>query len=243
MKKIIVLLTLLFLAGVSAQAEAVISEEFGGGKAKPAQAPKTAPNGLEARAQGEPRIVHPTSAPTGTTTRDFERRDDFRKERPTTSPTTTEIIFDGMPKIKVKGPGETIRLHGDKLFVLSSTTGSTTEYRLKSALPSFINQLARTWRKEGASTTIKSFEIKIEDGKPIYEVTFDEAAKLFGFIPLKLNRTAVISSDTEKVDDVKQPWYSFLVRKMNLFNHRIGDGVATSTEQTVTTTGTATTTE
>ena len=244
MKKVIVLLTLLFLVGVSVhQTKAVVSEEFGGGKIKQVVSPKLIPEGVGIKVQGEARFSPVDRSATATVNREEVRNrgeeERIREENRFFASSTSIVIEDGQT-VEVRG-WNGFEVQGTRLRVMSSTTGSTTEYRLKSALPSLVNQLTRTWRENGASTTVQGLEIKIEEGEPVYEVTFTEGAKLFGFIPLKLTRTAIVSSETEEIKDVKQPWYSFLVRKLNLFNRQLeNEGVATSTEQVATTTATTT---
>lgn len=235
MKKVGLFFAVLLTLGLTVSAEAVISDEFGGGKGNQNE-PKQEQESNQNRNK-----VEVTATVTPQVERERENNNDD-KEKPrdfVTKPwaDTMEVTVDeGLVAPRVSA--ENISIQGNKLLVTSSTTGSTTEYRMKTALPAFINQLTKTWRKEGATTTIESFEIKVEDDKPVYEVSLTETGKLFGLIPLKLHRTAVISTETEEVKEVKQPWYSFLVRKLNLFKLQAEEGSdnATTTDETATTT-------
>ena len=240
MKKVGLVFAVLLALGLAVSAKAVISDEFGGAK-KDQSVQQQEKEESKNRNQN---MIEATA--TVTPEREMERkengnekpRDFVTKPRLETVGTTTEVVVDEGANVPLRILAEGVSFQGNKLLVTSSTTGSTTEYRMKTALPAFVNQLTKTWRKEGATTTIESFEIKVEDDKPVYEVSLTETGKLFGLIPLKLHRTAVISTETEEVKEVKQPWYSFLVRKLNLSKLQAEEGSdnATTTDETATTT-------
>lgn len=107
-------------------------------------------------------------------------------------------------------------MQGTKVLFSSSSTGSTTEFKMKMALPAFFNGLTRALNRDGASTTINKLDLKVVDGKLTYEAEASESVRLLGLIPLKVNTKIIIDAEKEKVVGVNRPWYSFLASKANL---------------------------
>ncbi len=57
----------------------------------------------------------------------------------------------------------------------------------------------------------KNVTIEIKDtGKPVYEVSGEKDAKVFGFIKSKANVKTIIDAETGKILGVQKPWWSFL---------------------------------
>lgn len=109
-----------------------------------------------------------------------------------------------------------LEIQGTKVTFFSSSTGTTTEFKMKTALPAFYEGLTRALRKSGASTTIDKLKLKMVDGKLAYEAETIEPVKLFGLIPLKVNTKIIIDAEKEKVVGVNRPWYSAVATKANL---------------------------
>lgn len=109
-----------------------------------------------------------------------------------------------------------LKVVGTKVLFSSSSTGSTTEFKMKTAMPAFFNGLVRALSKEGASTTIEKLDLKMVDGKLAYEVEATEPIKVFGLIPLKIDTKIIVDAEKEEVTGVKRPWYSFIATKANL---------------------------
>lgn len=236
MKKTVLMLTLALVLtlGLTVSVKAVVSEEFGGNKSNQNESkPEQEINQNENKQKSETTV---------TTMPELEREGESNnndKDKPLAAELwtdTMEIAVDGGSLPPVKVSAENVSIQGNKLLFFSSSTGLVNEYQMKTALPAFVNQLVKAWRKEGATTTIENFEIRIEEDKPIYEVSVVETGKLLGFIPLKLERKAVISATTEEIEEVKQPWYSFLVRRLNLFkiqNEGKGENTTTTDQNPV----------
>lgn len=107
-----------------------------------------------------------------------------------------------------------LQIQGTTITITGSSTGSTTEFKMKTALPAFYNRLELALRKQNASSSIEELELKVVDDQPIYEASLIEAGKLFGLIPLKVKTTATINVENNEIEQVKKPWYSFLVTKL-----------------------------
>ncbi|MFC2020475.1 hypothetical protein ACFLU1_01590 [Chloroflexota bacterium] len=60
----------------------------------------------------------------------------------------------------------------------------------------------------------REMELKEENAKAVYRIKADEKRKLFGFIPVKIERTLTVdAADTEVKVDEKGPWWAFLTTK------------------------------
>ena len=59
----------------------------------------------------------------------------------------------------------------------------------------------------------KSIELKEEGGKAVYKIKVDEPRKLFGFIPVTIQK--IITTDADNADVLKEqrPWYAFFTTK------------------------------
>ena len=61
----------------------------------------------------------------------------------------------------------------------------------------------------------KEIELKEENAKAVYIIKADESRKLFGFIPIKVEKTITVDAeDAEaKIIKEKRPWWAFLTAK------------------------------
>lgn len=202
--------------------EAVISDEFGGGKSEQSM-PVGTSAGLtreENRNRNENAFDAADTMSSAAGEKEQARETERKHERAeeawiSVTGDTAEVISDEGLRVPLKISDENISLEGNKLLI-GNSSGVMTECQTKTALPTFVNQLAKTWRQSEGSATLETFEIKIEDGQPVYEVSLSETSKLFGLIPIKLRRVVIISTETEEIVRVKQPWYAFMARKLNL---------------------------
>jgi hypothetical protein len=59
----------------------------------------------------------------------------------------------------------------------------------------------------------KAVELKTENEKAVYVIKADENRKLFGFIPIKVDKTVTADATNGEVIKQKLPWFSFLTTK------------------------------
>jgi len=61
----------------------------------------------------------------------------------------------------------------------------------------------------------KEIELKEENARAVYRIKADENRKLFGFIPVKVERTLTVDAEDEEVKVIKEkrPWWAFLTVK------------------------------
>ncbi|MFA5736718.1 MAG: hypothetical protein WCX70_00910 [Candidatus Paceibacterota bacterium] len=209
------LFILLGVFGVTITAKAVISDEFGGSK-EILQEQEKNKNYNENAFDVNVSSVLEREMEKEENTKKIKENNFTAKSQLRMTDTAIEVVTEEGFRVPLQIPTGNIDVQGNKFLITSSSTGSTSEYQMKTALPAFVNQLVKSWRKENSSTTLEVFEIKVEEDKLVYEVSLAETGKLFGLIPLRLHRTVIISTEAEVVEEVKQPWYSFLVRKLNL---------------------------
>jgi len=53
-------------------------------------------------------------------------------------------------------------------------------------------------------------ELKEENSKAIYEIKTDEQRKLFGFVPIKIQKSTNADAVNGSIISEKRPWWSFL---------------------------------
>lgn len=56
----------------------------------------------------------------------------------------------------------------------------------------------------------QAVELKLQNDKAVYNMAVEEKRKLFGLIPLSINKTMVVDSADGSLVSEKKPWYSFL---------------------------------
>jgi len=228
-KSLVLMIVCLALMGVGVSAKAVVSDEFGGsdkGNQGKGQLKITASDDV---------VVTIDSTTTGTSTEATTTpKVNRNEERKGNQEGVANQPDQPWPPAKVFVIPEGVEVNGVWVKVTSTTTGSTTEYKMKRALPAFWNELRKSFMASStgdgengtttASTTspvMTKVELEIKDGAPAYVVTLTETAKFFGFIPMKLTREVEISVENEEVTKIKQPWYSFLFKKTNLKKFRL----------------------
>lgn len=59
----------------------------------------------------------------------------------------------------------------------------------------------------------KSVELKEEKEKAVYEMKVDEPRKLFGFIPLTIQKTVIADAEAGNLLEEQLPWYAFFTTK------------------------------
>jgi len=59
----------------------------------------------------------------------------------------------------------------------------------------------------------KAVELKEENAKAVYKMKVDEPRKLFGFIPLTIQKTMTTDADNGDVLKEQRPWYAFFTTK------------------------------
>jgi len=64
---------------------------------------------------------------------------------------------------------------------------------------------------EAVKRVVKSIELEAEED-PVYNVEYEEDAKLFSFIPVKMRTRSKVDAVSGIVKETKRPWWSFLTR-------------------------------
>ena len=97
---------------------------------------------------------------------------------------------------------EEIEIEEGKLY----TKTNKTKKQVK-VLPATASERAREAVK---MHKIKDIELVVVDKRPVYIVKGEQEAKLFGFIPTKINTTVEISGEDGEVVKIIKPWWSSL---------------------------------
>jgi len=97
---------------------------------------------------------------------------------------------------------EEIEIEEGKLY----TKTNETKKQVK-VLPATASERAREAVK---MHKIKDIELVVVDKRPVYIVEGEQEAKLFGFIPTKINTTVEISGEDGEVVKIIKPWWSSL---------------------------------
>jgi len=66
---------------------------------------------------------------------------------------------------------------------------------------------------EKLQVTPKNVELTTQKEKAVYVIKTDENRKLFGFIPIKVNKTVTANATNGDVIEQRLPWFSFLTTK------------------------------
>lgn len=74
-------------------------------------------------------------------------------------------------------------------------------------------RLAASYVVEKLKVSPKSVELKEENEKAVYKMKVDEPRKLFGFIPLTIQKTITTDADNADILKEQRPWYAFLTTK------------------------------
>jgi len=80
----------------------------------------------------------------------------------------------------------------------------------------FYRGIEKGLKNKNQGIEIQDVSLRVEDGKPIYDVKVKEPVKLFGFIPWTINSEVTANGADNSIAKVKRPWYSFLVTKANI---------------------------
>jgi len=97
---------------------------------------------------------------------------------------------------------EEIEIEEGKLY----TKTNKTKKQVK-VLPATASERAREAVK---MHKIKDIELEVVDKRPVYIIKGEQEAKLFGFIPTKINTTVEISGEDGEVVKIIKPWWSSL---------------------------------
>ena len=74
-------------------------------------------------------------------------------------------------------------------------------------------RLAASYVIEKLKVSPESIELKTEEEKAVYEMKVDEPRKLFGFIPITIQKTITTDADEGKILKEQRPWYVFFTTK------------------------------
>jgi hypothetical protein len=85
-------------------------------------------------------------------------------------------------------------------------------YALKSVPAIYYQKLTANLAKSGMGEgSVKSLELKTDNNKPVYEIQVSEPVKWFGLFKGNIQTKVTVAADSEKIQKVKRPWYSFLL--------------------------------
>lgn len=109
--------------------------------------------------------------------------------------------------------GGTVEMKNEQ--TLYSENGKS--YELKSMPAVYYQKLTANLVKNGIGEgSVKSLELKTVDNKPVYEIQVNEPVKWFGLFKGNIVTKVTVAADKELVQQVKRPWYSFLLSVTNM---------------------------
>jgi uncharacterized membrane protein YkoI len=69
----------------------------------------------------------------------------------------------------------------------------------------------KTVKKRLKSITLKEVELKVVQETPVYEITAIQKATFLWVIPVKMKVKATVNAQTNGIESIEKPWWSFLV--------------------------------
>ncbi len=97
------------------------------------------------------------------------------------------------------------RIENKKLYLIHNET----VHNLK-VLPPEIYSGVYSAVKKNPEISLKDLSLKIESGKPVYDLNVEEPFKLFWIIPMKISSRYVIDPDDGSIIKQERPWFTFV---------------------------------